>query len=140
MGEVIGVSNSTVEHDFEAAAKPRKPRLKAGPIKHGQYLLNRPQLLELCGQPLLQHRLALDEEGRLSASARAWPGGRQDEPGVLDRRRSLRLALEARPRRAIGNLKQARAAQETKHAPSAARSSHSEAGEQVRDEHQEKAR
>ena len=108
----MSVSDFPVEDDPEVPAKPRRVRLKGGPIKPGQYLINRVQLKELCGDPSQLHLVGLDDARRLPASDRDGTTRRANHQGVLDRFRSFSW-LEARPRRAIGHLKQVRAAQET---------------------------
>ena len=51
----MGVPVSAVEDDLEVGADPGKPSIKQGlkadAIKPGQFLLNKVQLLELCGNP-----------------------------------------------------------------------------------------
>jgi predicted DNA-binding transcriptional regulator AlpA len=105
--------SSTAKNNLEAATKPRKPRLKAGPIKHGQYLLNKPQMLELCGNPSYSTVWLWMKDAGFPHPLELGPaGGRTSRVCWLAG--EVYAWLEARPRRAIGNLKQTRAAQETK--------------------------
>ena len=97
------------EADLEAAARPR---LKGGPIKPGQYLLNKRQLLELCGDPAFSTVwLWMKDAGFPKPLVMGPPEGRTSRvcwiaSEVFD-------WLKSRPRRAIGHLKQNREAPET---------------------------
>ena len=111
----MGVSVSAVEGDLEVAADPAKPsikrRLKADAIKPGQFLLNKVQLLELCGNPSYSTVWGwMMTAGFPPPIELGPPGGRTSLVAWIAS--EVFAWLKARPRRAIGNLKQHRAAQE----------------------------
>ena len=112
----MGVSVSAVDDDLEVAAGPGKPgikrRLKADAIKPGQFLLNKFQLLELCGNPSYSTVWGwMTKTGFPHPIELGPPGGRTSRVAWIAS--EVFAWLESRPRRAIGNLKQRRAAQET---------------------------
>src|SRR6478735_7531651 len=111
----MGVSVSAVEDDLEVAVDPAKPnikrRLKADAIKPGQFLLNKAQTLELCGNPSYSTMWGwMMHAGFPHPIELGPPGGRTSRVAWIAS--EVFAWLKARPRRAIGNLKQQRAAQE----------------------------
>ena len=107
------MSEFPVEDDPEpvGADKPRKRQLKAGPIKPGQFLLNKPQLLELCGDPAFSTVWSwMQNAGFPKPIVSGPPEGRTSRVAWIAS--EVIAWLKARPRRAIGGLKEQRAAQE----------------------------
>ena len=97
------------ENDLEAATRPR---LKGGPVKPGQFLLNKRQLLELCGDPAFSTVwLWMKEADFPKPLVMGPPEGRTSR--VCWIASEVFAWLKSRPRRAIGHLKQHRQAQET---------------------------
>jgi hypothetical protein len=81
----MSVSDFPVEDDPEAPAKPRRSRLKGGPIKPGQYLLNRVQVKELCGDPSDSTLWGWMMHAGFPHPLEMGPQGRADHQGELDR-------------------------------------------------------
>ena len=94
-------------------AKPRRRRLNNDPIKPGQYLLLKPQVLELCGNPSYSTVWLWMKEAGFPHPIELGPrNGRTSRVAWLAA--EVFTWLQARPRRAIGDLKQSRKAQETR--------------------------
>lgn len=107
------MSDCIIEDDLdETVTEPRKRRVKNAPIRPGQYLLNKPQMLQLCGDPSYSTVwLWMVEADFPKPIELGPPGGRTTRVAWI--MAEVLAWLQARPRRAIGNLKQRRAAQET---------------------------
>ncbi len=97
---------------FSSDSDTKKPRLKAGPVKPGQPLINKPQLLELCGDPSYSTVWGWMRHADFPLPLELGPpGGRSSR--VVWVVAEVLAWLESRPRRAIGHLKGHRAAQES---------------------------